>query len=115
MISRFRKSTCRFSSSGKRRCTDRGIPSRILAISPAIRDSTKVQNAVSTTSAESLAFFSSCASACARVSRWRSYSIVPGWRSVSLACRSSSTSRRSFSFSISASLSAYHFMTAAES
>ena len=35
------------SSSGKRRCTDRGIPSRILAISPAIRDSTKVQNAVS--------------------------------------------------------------------
>ena len=91
-----------------------GIPSRILAISPAIRDSTKVQNAVSTTSAESLAFFSSCASACARVSRWRSYSIVPGWRSASLACRSSSTSRRSFSFSISASLSAYHFITAAD-
>ncbi len=62
-----------------------GIPSRILAISPAIRDSTKVQNAVSTTSAESLAFFSSCASACARVSRWRSYSIVqagdlPRWQ-----------------------------------
>ncbi len=50
-----------------------GSPSRILAISPAIRDNTKVQNAVSTTSAESLAFFSSCASACARVSRWRSY------------------------------------------
>lgn len=34
----------------------RGIPSRILAISPAIRESTKVQNAVSTTSAESLVF-----------------------------------------------------------
>ncbi len=41
----------------------------------------EIDNAVSTTSAESLAFFSSCASACARVSRWRSYSIVPGWRS----------------------------------
>jgi hypothetical protein len=35
------------------------IPSRILAISPAIRDSTNVQNAVSTTSADSFAFFSS--------------------------------------------------------
>ena len=81
------------------------IPSRILAISPAIRDSTKVQNAVSTTSAESLAFFSSCASACARVSRWRSYSIVHGWRICLAGLPQFFNFRRSFSFSISASLS----------
>ena len=72
------------SSSEKRRCTDRGSrPENALAISPRSATARRYQNAVSTTSAESLAFFSSCASACARVSRWRSYSIVHGWRSAS--------------------------------
>ena len=109
MISRFRKSTCRFSSSGKRRCTDRGIlleNTGNFTCDPRQHESTEcgfhpLQR--------SLWHFSVPVSACARVSRWRSYLNSPGWRSVSLACRSSSTSRRSFSFSISASLSRIPF------
>ncbi len=63
-----------------------GIPSRILAISPAIRDSTKVQNAVSTTSAESLAFFSSCASACAlRTRKSMAFVLNSPWLEICLA------------------------------
>ncbi len=62
----------------------RGSPSRILAISPAIRDNTKVQNAVSTTSAESLAFFSSCASGL-RTRKSMAFVLNSSWLEICLA------------------------------
>ena len=92
-----------------------GIPSRILAISPAIRDSTKVQNAVSTTSAGVSGIFQFL---CVGLRTRKSMAFVLNspWLEICLAGLPQFFNfRRSFSFSISASLSAYHFITAAES
>ncbi len=112
MISRFRKSACRFSSSGKAPLPT-GDPvenTGNFTCDPRQPESTECGFHHFS---GSLAFFSSCASACARVSRWRSYSIVHGWRSVSLACRSSSTLGAAFRSQFQHPFSAYHFMTSA--
>ncbi len=77
MISRFRKSTCRFSSSGKRAAPTGGSRREYwqFHLRSATHESTECGfhhfSGVS-------GIFQPCASACARVSRWRSYSIVPG-------------------------------------
>ncbi len=80
----FRKSTCRFSSSGKRRCTDRGIRREYWQFHLRSATARKYRMRFHHFSGVSGIFQLLCVGL-RRVSRWRSYSIVPGWRSVSLA------------------------------
>ncbi len=83
----FQEITCRFSSSGKRRCTDRGIPSRYWQFHLRSATARKYRMRFPPFSGVSGIFQLLCVGLCTR-KWWRSYSIVPGWRSVSLACRS---------------------------
>ncbi len=82
-------------SSGKRRCTDRGIPSRILAIYLRSATARKYRMRFPPLQRSSGIFQLLCVGLRTRKSM-AFVSIVPGWRSVSLACRSSSTSRAAF-------------------
>ncbi len=114
MISRFRKSTCRFSSSGKRRCTDRGSRREYWQFH--LRSATTRKYRMRFPPLQRSLWHSSVL--CVGLRTRKSMAFVlnsPGGRLPRWPAAVLQPPGAAFRSSISASLSAYHFMTAAES